>query len=198
MTARDVAVYIFDPPQAIPLRLDKGVNYGGILGYTFLSRYLTTIDYQKLRVRFDPLPAIGAGGAGPGTGGVHRVAFEVREGLIHAKGSINGSGPLRLVIDTGSAEVLVLPRVADALRLVANDMPNYPGVKLAHLSSVVLGDAQVTNVPAIVHSLEREPAFGLTYDGIVGYPFLSNFLVAINYRDRVLTLTEQGGKAGGR
>ena len=50
---QNLQVYVFDPPQALPLRLDKGMNYHGILGYSFLSRFVTTLDYRNETVRFE-------------------------------------------------------------------------------------------------------------------------------------------------
>lgn len=40
----NLEVFVFDPPQALSLRIDRGVNYHGILGATFLSRYEVRLD----------------------------------------------------------------------------------------------------------------------------------------------------------
>ena len=186
---RDLPIRVFDPPQALPLRLDQGVDYNGLLGYTFLERFITSIDYRRLRVRFTPLAAqrSQSGPAGAANPASYPVPFEVRDGLIEAKGYVNGKGPLRLLVDTGSAEILLMPRAAHALDLKASSRPGYPQVCFTTLDSLVLGTVGITNLPAIVHVLPQETT-PVTYDGIVGYPFLSCFHVTINYRDRLLTL----------
>jgi predicted aspartyl protease len=182
-TVRDLPIRVFDPPQALPLRLDQGVDYNGLLGYTFLERFITSIDYRRLRVRFTPLAAQRAQADPAGC----TVPFEIRDGLIEAKGYVNGKGPLRLLVDTGSAEILLMPRAARALDLKTSSRPGYPRVGFTTLDSLVLGTVGITNLPAIVHVLPQETT-PVAYDGIVGYPFLSCFHVTINYRDRLLTL----------
>jgi len=180
-------VFVFDPPQALSLRLDKGINYSGILGYTFLSRFITTIDYGRSTVRLVPIASwpkdkwrIPAG--------AFVVPCQVAGGSILVRGAVNGRGPVTFVLDTGSAEVLIVPKVAQALGLAQSAAPEYPGVGFSRLERVALGQAGVVDVPAIVHSLPAERQAGYSYDGILGYPFLSHFKVTLNYRDRLLVL----------
>ena len=191
VTVKDLPVYIFDPPQALPLRLDQGANYGGILGVTFLRRFVTTLDYAGRRVRFqavEQFPPLS--GAAPSPGVV--IPFTTDLGLIHVKGSVNGLGPLRLVVDTGSAEILIVPAAARRLGLKVIPHEQDRTVGFTRLKSLALGTACVTNVPAVVTSLLRETGGSLVYDGLVGYPFLSRFVVTINYRDQQLSLDEPG------
>lgn len=189
----DLPVLVVDPPQALSLRLDKGINYGGILGYTFLSPQITTIDYRRLTVSFVPAASASAWKSPPApvTEAIE-IPFVIREHLIHVTGFVNGRGPLTFLFDTGSAEVLLLPKARDALGLAASD-PRADGVRFTTLQRVKLGGAEVLNVPAIVQRPPQEAvALGLTYDGILGYPFLSHFRVTINYNARLITLVPQG------
>lgn len=189
--ARNLPVYIFDPPQALPLRLDKGINYHGLLGHSFLSLFITTIDYGRKTVRFTPLAEA------PPTrtlaeakrAGAMAIAFETRQRLIHVQGAVNGKGPLTFLVDTGSAELLLVPRAAKSLGL-ATTAPagGQPDVAFAQLARVTVGGAEVADVPCIVHLLPDAQGAGAAYHGILGYPFLSRFVVTINYRDRLLLL----------
>lgn len=205
---KDLSVFVFDPPQALSLRLDKGMDYGGMLGYTFLSAFVTTLDYKAQRIRFDPMgkkgTAVGSNGHGaphvePGTSQTSPaaidtssgpVAFMIKDHLIHVPGTINGKGPLALLLDTGSAEVMVMPGTARRLGL-----PLVPGggragtpAMFSALDELAIGEVRVQGITAVVGRLGWERSSGVTYDAIVGFPFLSNLVVTINYRDRTLFL----------
>jgi predicted aspartyl protease len=191
---RELPVHIFDPPQALPLRLDQGMNYSGILGYTFLSRFVTTIDYRRLRVGFTPIsraPRIPAAGTGMRRGDGVAVPMRVNGGLIYAKGRINGRGPFTFLVDTGSAEVVIRPAVARRLGLPTRSAAPHPEALFSTLRQMSLGDATAAEVPAVVLDPPPDPS-GASYDGIAGFPFLSGFRLTISYRDRMLTLTPGG------
>ena len=177
-TVTNLEVYIFDPPQALSLRLDEGINYGGILGYTFLRRFVTTIDYPRHVVCFQ-LPA--AGNASPAASGEFTIPFRLVERLIHVNGRVNRGGPLTFLLDTGSAEALLVPPIAEQLKLNSTPLPSYPGARLTTLDQLSVGDATVSQMSAIIHRPPGERISGATYDGIVGYPFLSTFVVTIRY-----------------
>jgi predicted aspartyl protease len=182
LTVSNLPVRVFDPPQALPLRLDHGLNYHGLLGYTFLTNFVTTLDYRARRVRFDA----GAGASGSAQPG---VPLRVREGLTLVEARVNDVGPLTFAVDTGSAEVVLLPAAARRLRLAPVPSAAEPGVGFAALGRLAVGEAEVRNVPVVVHAAFAEDRSAPGYDGILGAPFLSNFVVTLDYRDRRLTLT---------
>jgi predicted aspartyl protease len=181
---RDFTAFIFDPPQAIPLRLNQGVDYRGLVGYPFLSRFVTTFDYPNTRLQFLSLRDAGRV---PWEDG-HRVPFRLKDSLVHAQGTINGKGPVTFLVDTGSAEVLIHPRTAVELGLKATRPQTEGGARFTRLSSISLGGAERKNVLAIVHTPPTERVYRASYHAILGYPFLSHFAVTFHYRDRVLLL----------
>ena len=185
-TVPAMSFIIHDPLQAISLRLDQGINYAGILGYPFLSKFAFSIDYQ--RKRLDLLGGVASGTALKRPQAGIRVPFVLRDRLIHVTGMINGRGPVTFIVDTGSAEVLLLPQAAEKLRLPALSANRADGIRFTTLERISVGQATVTNVPAIIHRLHREGAGALSYDGILGYPFLSQFKTTFNYQDKVLIL----------
>lgn len=182
----DLGVYVFDPPQALSLRLDAGLDYHGLLGYTFISRFLTTVDYSRSTVRFDALPS-GPKQAGRTATGTNAIPFEVVEQLIRVPVSINGASPYYMLLDTGAAEVLLFPAMAKAMGLPAPTAKS-PGPTFPLLKSVTLGPATVREVRAVVDS-QADPRVSASFAGILGYPFLSCYVVTLNYRDRLLQLT---------
>jgi predicted aspartyl protease len=185
-SVRDLDVAILDPPQAVSLRLDLGVNYQGLLGYTFLSRFVTTLDYGRQRVWLDPLPPAGGQAEGRGAGGC-TVPVAIRERLIYASGRVNGKGPFTFLIDTGSAEVLLTPRTAQAAGAAVTPSPDHRDIGRACAGRIALGKAEATNVTALVRELPR-PGPASPADGILGFPYLSKFRATFDYRNRVLRL----------
>lgn len=185
-TVPAMSFIIHDPLQAISLRLDKGINYAGILGYPFLSKFAFSIDYQ--RKMLDLFGGVASGTALKMPQAGIRVPFVLRDQLIHVAGMINGRGPVTFIVDTGSAEVLLLPQAAEKLRLTALSANRADGICFTTLKRISVGQATVTNIPAIIHRLHREGTGALSYDGILGYPFLSQFKTTFNYQDKVLIL----------
>jgi predicted aspartyl protease len=183
-TVRDLPVFIFDPPQALSLRLDHGMDYSGILGHSFLSRFVTTIDYRQRRIRFQP-----PGETAPAhPSGAQRVPFRVVDRQILAEGFINGKGPLRMLVDTGSAEMIVLPDVARRLGIRGEAFENQPGAMFAVAEKVAVGPAVSARVPLVIYTPAQEWGRRLDYDAIVGTTFLRNYRVRIDYGQRMLTL----------
>ena len=189
-TVRNLTAFIFDPPQALPLRLDKGINYHGILGYTFLHRFVTTIDYRHERVTLiRTLKYRRPSSKNKQEADVYHLPFRLLRNLIHARGRINGEKrSVTFLVDTGSAETLLLPRTASLFDIPTSPLPNYEHVGFARLKKLDMAGAVVSSVPTIIHALPHEQSPKTSYDGILGYPFLSNFVVTINYRDKQLTL----------
>ena len=185
ISVTNLPIFIFDPPQALSLRLDEGINYGGILGYTFLKRFVTTIDYRRHVVCFRQPANVTES---PVTNGSITIPFRLVDSLIHVHGKINPSVPMTFLLDTGSAEVLLAPPIAESLHLTSTPLPSYPGARLTTLEHLSVGDATASQVSAIIHRPPGERITGTTYDGIVGYPFLSNFVVTIRYDKATIQL----------
>lgn len=187
---RNMSVSLLDPPQALSLRLDRGIDYHGILGYTFLSRYLVTIDYEKKRMLLRSLAKVRRQKAyrKPAADGSHTVGFSIRDGLIYANGEVNGRGPVVFLVDTGAAETLLTPVAAKALKIKHGKFPGHEDVGFATLERVSLASAEVKNVPTIIHVIPQDKGKTIRYHGILGHPFLSKFVITFNYRDRVLTM----------
>ncbi|MBU4179924.1 MAG: aspartyl protease family protein [Verrucomicrobia bacterium] len=185
------SVIFMDPLQALTLRLDKGVDYQGLIGYTFLRNFITTINYRRNRIRIESYPVsmdmrlpARQSAALPG----FNIPLQLCDRLLYAQGTVNGQGPITFLIDTGSAEVLLLPRVAEKLRLSNIQSGNEPNVRWTRLNSVALGNAVLSNVTTVIYELNRDNSQSPPYDGILGQPFLSRFLVTIDYRGKRLGL----------
>lgn len=183
-------VVFMDPPQALTLRLDKGVDYNGLLGYPFLKNFRITLDYRGKRVclEYPAAPLTRGNPRLPELGGGWNVSLQLHDRYLYAPVKINGQGPLSFLVDSGSSEVLLMPRAAVNLGLRELHAGNSPGLKWTRLESVSIGNAVVSNVIAAVYDYNRDNPQSRPYDGIIGYPFLSNFLTTIDYREKQLIL----------
>jgi len=132
------------------------------------------------------------------SGGTATMPIDVSTVLVFVQTSVNGSPPMDFIVDTG-AEVTVLNRSRLAqlgLEAVGDlaigggggnaAMSFVRGVSFA-LPGVQLRDQIVTAVP--LDALE-EP-LGHRIDGILGYDFLSRFVVEIDYPKATLTLYDR-------
>lgn len=189
---RNIPVYVFDPPQAMPLRLNQGINYHGILGYSFLSHFVTTIDYGKQKVRFENIPSHPSTVAP--TSGVSVVSFDLAGNLIHVKANVNRRGVFTFIFDTGAAETVIFPTLGSLLSLKGTPAANQPEASFVTLSNLALGSAEVDDVLAVVHLPPQERTIPVSYQGIIGYSLLSQFTITVNYKHRTILL-ERNQKA---
>lgn len=167
---RHLPVYIDDPPQALSLRLDHGVDYHGILGQSFLQHFTTRIDYRRQVVEFTT-NAVTQG-----------LAISAKERLLYVAGKINDRGPVRFLIDTGAADSIVLPATARELKLRGEPLPAHPGAALVLAEAVTVGELVARDVPFIIHTPLHDAGRPLGYQAILGYSFLSRYVVTIDYR----------------
>jgi tetratricopeptide (TPR) repeat protein len=114
--------------------------------------------------------------------------------------SINGQGPFRFVVDTGSGFVVISEETAAKLRIkpIAKG-GNSQGVGgggsfpiiYSLLRSFELGETKVLNVPAYVRRFHHAPDARI--DGFVGLSVLSRFNAAIDYAKQRFELMPRNG-----
>ena len=108
----------------------------------------------------------------------------------------NGHGPFQFAIDTGTSTTAIAPELAQQL-----------GLKASPVGPLTTGDAQVNVTAGTLESFQVDragiddlvvvvadffsmlsQAVGVRLDGIVGYNFLRNFRVVIDYPGEKLRL----------
>jgi clan AA aspartic protease (TIGR02281 family) len=104
---------------------------------------------------------------------------------------LNDSRTARFVVDTGASACVLSPELATALRIhppaSAEQVPmqvvgGVTAGRRVTIASVRVGDAEVDNVDAIVHSI------GPGIDGLLGNTFLGRFTVTLDPAKGVLVL----------
>ncbi|MBX7102924.1 MAG: aspartyl protease family protein [Gemmataceae bacterium] len=128
------------------------------------------------------------------------VPFELlKTRHIAVEAKVNGTGPYRLIFDTGAPVVLLNQKIAresgllKASRTKASAKSSFPGQSTVAEFSV--GTVSAKDVPATVldhPTLKAIEQLTGPVDGIVGYPFFGRYAVTIDYGRKTLTLRPNG------
>ena len=187
----DVDVGVVDLSQ---IAKTIGANIDGDLGYNFLRHFRITLDYGNYEIRFDGPKKIEMSGSAKTESRI-RLANPAKP-LILVDIYANGSGPFQFAVDTGTSTTAITPDMAKALAV--ESLPVGPAaagsgqvdVTAGSLRSFQLGSARIDNLPVIVANFFEmlSQAVGVRLDGIVGYNFLRNYKVVIDYPGELLSL----------
>ena len=165
-----------------------GTKIDGDVGYNFLKHFRIAIDYHNCEIRFDEPRRIERLGRSAKTEVPMRLASLAKPLLlvdVHA----NGQGPFQFAIDTGTSTTAIAPELAQHLGLKSSPVgPLTTGgaqvnVTAGTLESFKVGRAGVDDLVVVVADFFAmlSQAVGAKLDGIVGYNFLRNFRVVMDY-----------------
>jgi predicted aspartyl protease len=118
--------------------------------------------------------------------------------LILIPATVNERGPYAFILDTGAGTSLVSQRLARDLDLVSTGKREGAGaagrvqVELATLDALAIGGARRAPMPiAITAEVERiGAAIGAPIDGDLGYDFLRDFRVTVDYAKQLVRLVQ--------
>jgi predicted aspartyl protease len=172
-----------------------GAKIDGDLGYNFLKYFRVTINYRDCEIRFDDPKRVESFGRGAKAALPIRLASPAKP-LLLIDVHLNGRGPFQFAIDTGTSTTAITPQLANDLGILSS--PIGPGttagaqvdVRAGNIESFQLGGAKIDNMTVVVADFFEmlSAAIGAKLDGIVGYNFLRNYKVAIDYPGETLTL----------
>ena len=165
------------------------------LGYNFLKHFRVTIDYRDCEIRFDDPKRVESFGRSAKTEVPIRLASPAKP-LILVDVHANGRGPFQFAIDTGTSTTAIAPELAKQLGIEGSPVgPVTTGgapvdVRVGNIESFQLGGAKIDNMAAVIADFFTmlNAAIGAKLDGIVGYNFLRNYKVVIDYPGETLTL----------
>ena len=188
----DVDVGIVDLSQ---IGKTVGAQVDGDLGYNFLKHFRVTIDYRECEIRFEDPKRVESFARGAQTEVSMRLAGLAKP-LILVDVHANGCGPFQFAIDTGTSTTAIAPELAQQLGLKTSPVGagTTGGAPVdfhaGSLQSFQLGGARIDNMPVVVADFFTmlNAAIGAKLDGIVGYNFLRNYKVVVDYPGERLTL----------
>jgi len=165
-----------------------GTKIDGDVGYNFLKHFRITIDYHDCEIRLDEPRRIQRLGRSSKAEVPMRLASLAKPLLlvdVHA----NGHGPFQFAIDTGTSTTAIAPELAQQLGLKSSPVgPLTTGgaqvnVTAGTLESFKIGRAGVDDLVVVAADFfaTLSQAVGAKLDGIVGYNFLRNFRVVMDY-----------------
>lgn len=172
-----------------------GAQIDGDIGYNFLKHFRITIDYRDSTIRLDDPKRIESLAYGAKTEAPIRLANPAKP-LILVDVHLNGRGPFQFAIDTGTSTSAIMPELAKELSLATSEIPPITAgggqiqASAATLNAFQLGGAKIDNMAVVVSDFFSmlSAAVGAKLDGIVGYNFLRNYKVVIDYPGENLQL----------
>jgi predicted aspartyl protease len=172
-----------------------GAKIDGDLGYNFLRHFRITLDYRQGEIRFEDPKRVEHFGNAPITEIAMRLANPAKP-LILVEVHANGRGPFQFAIDTGTSTSAITPDLARQLGVSASPIGAATtggapvAVTAGVLDSFQVGGARIQDMPVVVADFfaTLSEAVGTRLDGIVGYNFLRNYKVALDYPNETFSL----------
>lgn len=172
-----------------------GAKIHGDLGYNFLKYFRVSIDYRESELRLEDPKRVESFARDAQTEVPIRLAAPAKP-LILVDVHANGRGPFQFAVDTGTSTTAITPEIAKGLgietaRAGAGTTGGAPvDFSAGTLQSFQLGGAKIENMAVVVADFFTmlSAAVGAKLDGIVGYNFLRNYKVVIDYPGETLTL----------
>ena len=107
--------------------------------------------------------------------------------------TLNRSNNANLMVDTGATSTIVSRRLAGLLSLrpignaTAHTVGGVIGVAIARLQSLKVGEAEVTDLPVVIHDFSPDPRF----EGLLGMDFLGRYQIGLDVQRQVLVLSNK-------
>ncbi|HEV2913197.1 MAG TPA: retroviral-like aspartic protease family protein [Pyrinomonadaceae bacterium] len=188
----DVQVAILDLND---LGTTIGAKIDGNIGFTYLKDFRITIDYKRLSLRL-------ASGRHEVVGqrALTETGFRLAapsKPLVLLQTVVDGQGPYEFALDTGASTTIISPGLAARLDMRGVPIPpittgggHKAEASVGNLKSISVGGSKLENFQVLIadifETLNR--ATGASLDGIIGYNFLKEFIVTIDYPNGVLHL----------
>jgi predicted aspartyl protease len=172
-----------------------GAKIDGDLGYNFLKHFRVTINYRDCEISFDDPKRVESFGRSAKTEVPIRLASPAKP-LLLIDVHVNGQGPFQFAIDTGTSTTALTPQLANQLGISTSPIGAgttagaHVDVRAGNIKSFQLGGARVDNIDVVVADFFEmlSTAIGAKLDGIVGYNFLRNYKVVIDYPGETFSL----------
>jgi predicted aspartyl protease len=168
----------------------------GDIGYDFLKSFAVTVDYQRSVLRLTQGEQDQGGTGDAARSEVRFKPASPAKPLVLVAVSVNGQGPYQFALDTGASATVLSAELAQSLGLKTVEAPAITGgggrvkTSIGTVESLAVGSTMRRNLSVVVADFLTmlSQVTGAKIDGIVGYNFLKNFSVTIDYPQEVLRL----------
>jgi hypothetical protein len=125
------------------------------------------------------------------------IPFDYFNRHIFVTLKLNGTPGKVFLLDSGTTCNILSMTTASAMGLQPVSIQQQKGLGLGAGKVYVaaakdidarIGDVQIANVMAVIDLVDLEHRFGHRIDGILGFPFLQNFVVQLDFNNHLLTL----------
>ena len=129
------------------------------------------------------------------TNGAMAIPVKVRGSKVIVSVTFNNSIAANLLLDTGASRTMISKRIARDLRLHSTGsgagygIGGYVTVSTARVESVKIGEVEMRNVLVMIHDFSPDPS----YEGLLGFDFLSHFHMSLDLQKAMLVLTPRKG-----
>jgi hypothetical protein len=130
-----------------------------------------------------------------GSKGATAIPVKVSGSKVIVSVNFNNSTAANLLLDTGASRTMISSRIAKILRLQSMGSGQGYGiggvvtVSTARVDSVKLGEMERQNLLVMIHDFSRDPS----YEGLLGFDFLSHFHMSLDLQKSLLVLTPRMG-----
>jgi predicted aspartyl protease len=120
------------------------------------------------------------------------IPLEIDNNIILMRVSVNNSKPLKFIFDTGASITVINSQRAAELGLKAKGQVRGNGtggkiqVSLVKGVSLSVQGAEVSN--QLIASMAFSAPPGFEFDGTIGYDFIKQFVVVIDYKKKIMNL----------
>ncbi len=130
--------------------------------------------------------------------GLAIIPFELSDNLPNLQVRVNGSAPLRFILDSGASVWVIDQSQAKTLGLKTEEQRKITGagagsVDVTYTKNVSFGLTGIeTSVPnvALIDLSSLQASLGRKVDGIIGYDFFDRYVVEIDYDANIVRLFE--------
>lgn len=172
-TVKDMEWMIYDLPALQGVYKDTGV--GLILGAPFLNRHVVTFDFKKSTFAFQD-----AGDEEPAhPNDAIVIPYADFRGCVQLEVRINGQGPFKALLDTGS------PYIRLTSDVMAKASPGSDIVSTLEVGGAKVQNMKVSTNPTLTGMMKKA---GL--DALIGLRFLSQFTATIDYKRKKMILVK--------
>ncbi|KAF0240522.1 MAG: peptidase A2A [bacterium] len=168
--------------------------WGGI-GYNYLQNFHIHLNYQKQVLQLTtPINSYSLSNS------INQIKFRLahpQRPLIVVPAMINDTGPYYFALDTGASGTVISVDIAQVLSLENKSMETITtgggyqlSMPITEVSSLTVGNAKVENLVVVVADFFAmlSKVAGIKLHGIIGFNYLKNFIVEVDYLGEMLGL----------